>query len=117
VSYRYRGAAWRSALSDLPEPRLLASSLYQDGGWHLLVDRRPWPTFAANGPFVAAFLPPGEHRLDLVHRPPGFLAGVLAAALGLAGGCLLLPPPQRLRRAAATSRSSPSGSPSSPAAR
>ena len=79
----------------LIEPRLLATSLYQDGGWNLLVDREHHPTLLANGVLVAAWLPPGDLRLDLVYRPPGFLAGMLLAALGLAAaaGWWLRPAP------------------------
>jgi hypothetical protein len=93
------------------EPRLLASSLYQDGGWRLLVDGEPHPTLHADGPFVAAWLPAGRHRLELLYRPPGLLLGVAAAAFGLvfAVAWLLAPP--------ATSRWSPCGSRSHRAAR
>jgi hypothetical protein len=69
----------------LVEERLLASSVYQDGGWRLLLDGRPFPTGTANGPFVAAWLPGGEHRLDLVYRAPGFLPGLALAAVALTG--------------------------------
>jgi hypothetical protein len=117
TGYHFRGPAWRRAAVDLAEPRLLASSIHQDGGWTVLMDGEPRPRFTANGPFVAAYLPPGEHQLDLVYRPPGFLAGLLAAALALAALAVVLPPPKRRRPAAATSRSSPSGSRSSRAAR
>jgi hypothetical protein len=72
----------------LAEPRLLASSHYQDGGWKLLVDRRPHPTVVADGPFLGAWLPAGEHRLDLVYRPRTFLAGCLLAALALTAAAL-----------------------------
>ena len=87
-----------SALAHLPEPRLLASSVYQDGGWRLLVDGARRPTILANGPFVAARLAAGERRLDLVYRPPGFVAGAALLALGLAAGAALwLPPPSSER--------------------
>ena len=98
ASYRFQEASWRRARTVLAEPRLLASTIYQDGGWHLLVDAEPRPTFVANGPFVAAFVPAGDHRIDLLYRPPGFLAGILAAAVALAAAALLLAPPRRLRR-------------------
>jgi hypothetical protein len=74
--------------ADLAEPRLLASSHYQDGGWKLLLDRHPAPTVVADGPFLAAWLPAGEHRLDLVYRPRTFLPACLLAALALVGGVL-----------------------------
>ena len=43
------------------------------------------PPLTANGPFVAAWLPAGEHRVELVYRAPGFMAGLGLAALALAG--------------------------------
>jgi hypothetical protein len=87
------------ARARLAEQRLLASSIYQDGGWRLLLDGRLHPTLVANGPFVAAWLPAGEHRVDLVYRAPGFLAGLGLAALALAGlvSWLLAPDPTRTR--------------------
>ena len=72
---------------DLAEERFMASSVYQDGGWRLLVDGAAHPTTLANGPLVAAWLPAGRHRVDLVYRPPGFLPG--AALAGLAAAVLL----------------------------
>jgi hypothetical protein len=74
-----------TARARLAEERLLASSLYQDGGWRLLLDGRPFPLRTANGPFLAAWLPAGEHRVELVYRAPGFLVGLLLGAVGLAG--------------------------------
>jgi hypothetical protein len=82
------GAAHVRLRAALAEPRLLASSHYQDGGWKLLVDRRPHPTVVADGPFLAAWLPAGEHRLDFVYRPRTFLPACLLAALALVGGAL-----------------------------
>jgi len=81
----------------LHQERPLASSLYQDGGWRLLLDGRPRSTLLANGPFVAAWLPAGRHRIDLLYRPPGFAAGCLLAALAVAALCLWLTPPPRWR--------------------
>ena len=90
--------------------RLVASSVYQDGGWRALTGDatadgagvlEPVPTTLANGPFVAVWMPPGGHRLDLLYRPPGFAAALAASALGLALLlALLLPAPRRLRQGA-----------------
>jgi hypothetical protein len=74
---------WR-ARALLPEERLLASGIYQDGGWRLLVDGRAAATVKTNGTLVGAWLPAGEHELELVYRPPGFVAGCLLAAAALA---------------------------------
>jgi hypothetical protein len=71
----------RAALS---EPRLLASSLFQDGNWRLLVDGQPREIIAANGPFVAAWLEPGEREVELVYRPRSFVVGCLLSAFALA---------------------------------
>ncbi|MFL6292950.1 MAG: hypothetical protein ACJ759_18810 [Thermoanaerobaculia bacterium] len=72
------------AQATLNEPRLLASSLMQDGNWRLLVDGQPREILAANGPFVAAWLEPGEREIELVYRPRSFVAGCLLSALALA---------------------------------
>jgi len=78
------------ARTRLVEERLLASSVYQDGGWRLLLNGRPFPTETANGPFVAAWLPGGEHRLDLVYRAPGLIPGLALAAMAVVGTVLWL---------------------------
>ncbi len=89
-------AARLSARADLGEPRLLASSIFQDRHWHLLVDGRRVPTTLANGPLVAAWLPAGRHELELLYRPWSHLVGCALAALALALACgLWLPPPRR----------------------
>jgi hypothetical protein len=81
----------------LAERRLLASSVFQDGHWRLLVNGEPRPVFFANGPFVAAWLPRGDRRIELLYRPRPFLAGCLLAALSLAGAAVWwVPPPGRM---------------------
>jgi hypothetical protein len=74
-----------AARAFLAEKRLLASSVYQDGGWTLLLDGLPHPSITANGPFAAAWLPAGEHRVDLLYREPGLLPGLALAAAAMAG--------------------------------
>jgi hypothetical protein len=77
------------ARARLAEPRLLASSVYQDGGWRLVVGGERRPTTLANGPFVAAWLPRGDNAIELLYRPAGFLWGMVIAALALASGAAL----------------------------
>jgi hypothetical protein len=86
------------ARAELGEPRLLASSILQDGHWHLLVDGQRAPTLLANGPLVAAWLPAGRHGLELLYRPWRLLLGCALAALALAAACALWIPPPSLRR-------------------
>jgi hypothetical protein len=99
---------------------MLAASLYQDGGWRLLVGGRRAPSPPA-GRLLAAPMPGGvagaagealaartagtagptgtagtagmgEVRLDLLYRPRGFIVGMLAAALAAAAAITLWSP-------------------------
>jgi hypothetical protein len=94
------------ARARLAEPRLLASSVLQDGNWKLLAGGRRRPTTLANGPFVAAWLPAGETGLDLLYRPASFAAGLAVAALALAAGVAFWAAPQTAARSQARSMSS-----------
>jgi len=49
------------------------------------MDGRPRYTLVANGPFLAAWLPAGKHRLEAIYRAPGLVPGLMLAALALAG--------------------------------
>ena len=84
------------ARASLAEPRLLASSLFQDGNWQLLVDGERTPTVLANGPLLAGWLPEGAHDIELLYRPRAFVAGCVLAALALAAAALWwVPVPRR----------------------
>ena len=96
---RLAAAHLEARVEGLAAPRPLASSLYQDGNWRLLRDGRPLPTVRANGPFLAAWLPAGSRRLDLLYRPRTLLPGCLLAALGVGLGLAALVPPPRGRGA------------------
>jgi hypothetical protein len=85
--------AWISARVSHASRQRLASSVYQDGGWRLLLAGRPHAA-ATEGPFLAARLPAGNRLLDLLYRPRAFLWGLLLAALGLAAAALALAPSQ-----------------------
>lgn len=74
----------------------LGTSLYQDGGWVLLVDGRRRSTSLNAGTFLTARLPAGGRQLDLIYRPQSFVWGWMIAALGVvAGTALFLPAPRR----------------------
>jgi hypothetical protein len=105
---RFDGAWFSFRAPRVAAGSALVSSLYQDGGWRLLVDGRRQPVGAvgsAGGPFVAALVAAGRHRLDLLYRPRAFLLGcalaACAAAALYAGG---VPPPRPLRRDPPTGR-------------
>jgi hypothetical protein len=88
------GAAHLTARLHLPAPARLSSSIYQDGAWRLLADRRPLAA-GPPGTLLAASLPAAS-RLDLLYRPRGFLAGLVLAALAAAAGVAWwMPPPRR----------------------
>ncbi|HEV8582818.1 MAG TPA: hypothetical protein VGX68_27450 [Thermoanaerobaculia bacterium] len=98
---------WLRARARLGEPRMLASSVYQDGNWKLLLGGRRQRTTLADGPFVAAWLPRGETSIDLLYRPVSFAAGLVIAALALAtGAALWVPPPQTALRSQTRSQRS-----------
>ncbi len=92
--------SWITARVRLPRRQRLASSLYQDSGWRLLLEGLPRPT---KGDFIATRLPAGRWRVDLLYRPPAFLWGCALAALGLAAGAAAFKPPLP-RRAIRTDR-------------
>ncbi|HKI06142.1 MAG TPA: hypothetical protein VKK31_29450 [Thermoanaerobaculia bacterium] len=89
--------SWITARVRLRRPQPLASSVYQDGGWRLLVDGQPRSADVDQGSFLTAPLPAGRWRIDLLYRPPAFLWGCVLAALGLAAAAAAwVPRPAKL---------------------
>ncbi len=107
---KLEGPQWIKIAAELPEARRLETSVFQDGHWSVFADGRLLPPEPADRPFVAALLPAGSRKLDLVYRPGWFVLGCALAALGLAltaliavpppGGPPLLSPPPRSGREA-----------------
>jgi hypothetical protein len=87
-------SSWITASARLDHGQRLGSSLYQDGGWRVLVNGRERPSAVEQGVFLAADLPAGEDRVDLLYRPAAFLWGWVIAALGLAAGVAMLELPR-----------------------
>ncbi len=84
---------------EVSQDRLLATSLYQDGGWRVLRNGARLPGDRSGGVFLGARLASGEGRLDVLYRPPGFALGLALAALGLTtltAFCLPRPEPPPL---------------------
>jgi hypothetical protein len=85
----------------LVERRLLAASIYQDGGWRVLAGSRRLDGVLVNGIFAGAWLPAGDFDVELIYRPRRLLAGCLLTALAVALGCLCWVPPPALPRSPA----------------
>lgn len=83
---------WVSGVSDLRRRQWLGTSIYQDGGWLLLINGEPHRTDLDAETFVTARLPPVLSQLDLLYRPAGFVWGCILAALGLVAGVAVLAP-------------------------
>lgn len=76
-----------SGIVDAASNGLLVFSIPFNTGWSAQVDGKPVQTFRANLGMTALELEPGTHRIELVYRSPGLLAGLSIAALAL---CALL---------------------------
>jgi hypothetical protein len=83
---------WISGVADLRRRQWLGTSVYQDGGWLLLLNGEPHRTVLDSETFVAARLPRGASHLDLLYRPAGFVWGLAIAALGLVAGVIYFVP-------------------------
>jgi|CXWL01.1.fsa_nt_gi hypothetical protein len=66
-------------------PRLLATTIYDDGNWQALVDGVPAARVRVQNAFVGADLPAGPRRVDLLYRPRSVVLGFTLAAGAWAG--------------------------------
>jgi hypothetical protein len=81
---------------------VLAGSVYQDGGWRVLLDGRPAPApparrLLAAPLFTDASRAEGELHIDLLYRPRGFVFGMVATALACAAAVAWLAAPRSRR--------------------
>ncbi|HEV7506786.1 MAG TPA: hypothetical protein VGS07_17975 [Thermoanaerobaculia bacterium] len=92
----------------LVEPRLLASSVLQDGRWNVLVAGKWRRNVLVDGPLVGVWLPAGERQVDFLYRPGSFVAGLMLAALALAAAAAWwVPRPGTFRAPGLFSRRAP----------
>jgi hypothetical protein len=61
-----------------------------DPGWRASVDGREAPLYPANTAFRAVFVSGGNHRVEIVYRPPALFRGLALGGVTLLGGLLLL---------------------------
>ncbi len=92
---RWEAARISGALAPASEGGRLLTSVYQDGGWRVLVDGRRRAQVETDGPFIAARVPAGAERLELIYRPLAFVLGLVLSALALAAGAAWWIPPPR----------------------
>ena len=65
-------SSWITARARLGHGQRLGSSVYQDGGWRVLVNGTASSPEVEQGVFLAADLPAGEERVDLLYGRRGF---------------------------------------------
>jgi hypothetical protein len=63
-----------------PCPGYLVLTTPRHRGWEASLDSRPAPLLRADGLFLAVAVPAGNHHVELRFTPPGFVAGLAAAA-------------------------------------
>lgn len=67
----------------LTQERAVVFSVLSQKGWILKVDGERQSLFTADGCFLGAVIPPGEHDIELVYETPGLKAGALLTAAGV----------------------------------
>ena len=71
--------------ASLPDRGVLVVFDSFENGWRAEVDGRLAPIAPADGAFLGIVLPPGDHRVLLRYVPPGLVAGLGLAAVGILG--------------------------------
>jgi hypothetical protein len=65
-------------------PTLIASSIALYPGWRVLLNGRHVDAIEVNGPFLGFVAPAGDVTVTVRYEPASFIAGLVAAALGIA---------------------------------
>jgi uncharacterized membrane protein YfhO len=66
---------------DCPGDAFLVLSERFDDGWGATIDGTEIPVRRAYGLVLGVSVPPGQHRLEVRYRPPGFWPAALVSAL------------------------------------
>lgn len=64
---------------DMPEDKILFTSIPYDKGWKLFVDGKEAPYYAIGEAFIGADIPAGVHRLELIYTPSGLYVGIIVS--------------------------------------
>lgn len=81
VTVREFGPGWTRLETVAAETTFLLARESLVPGWEARVDGAPVAVHPAAGIFFAVRVPPGRHDVDLVYRAPGFLPGLVVAAV------------------------------------
>lgn len=68
---------------NLPKPGMLATSIFYDDGFNILVDGKKVPNEKINYNFLGANLNQGNHHIKITYTMPGFKAGLVISFIGL----------------------------------
>ena len=78
-------------------PALLATSQPAIPGWRAALDGEPAEPVLVHGAFLGLVVPPGEHEVDFVYAPRSWTFGLVACAVGMALGGIMLRTPRPRR--------------------
>jgi len=92
-----RRPEWVIAHTEASGPTLVVLNERWDRGWRARVDGRPAPLLKVNGVLMGAVTPAGEHTVEFLYRPTGFLVGRALTLVSAAACAALVLWPRRRR--------------------
>ncbi len=79
-----------SGTISLDSAKYLLLTIPYSSGWSAYVDGKPQELLQANTAFMALYLEPGDHEINLVYHTPGSTAGLVISLLSLAVAIILI---------------------------